>query len=406
MRRVVVTGMGIISSLGIGLEAVDQSLRQGRSGLVFSDEAREAGLRSHVCGGIDFDLEANIDRRLRRFMCPAAGYAWQAMREAIEGSGLDEQQVRSERTGLVAGAGGNSSVELLDAVDTHRARGIRKVGPFRVPKTMSSSINACLSTAYGIRGVNYGITSACATSAHAIGHAADLIACGRQDIMFAGGGEDVHWSLSMLFDAMGALSTRYNDTPERASRTYDADRDGFVISGGAGMLVLESLEHARERGAEIIAEVGGFGATSDGADMVQPSGEGAGRCMRQAMAGLDQPVAYVNTHGTSTPAGDIVELESIAEVFGEDIPPLSSTKPLTGHALGAAGVHEAIYCLLMQRGRFIAASANIERLDEKAEGYPIVRERRDDVDLPVVMSNSFGFGGTNASLVFKRPASE
>ncbi|WP_376695642.1 beta-ketoacyl synthase N-terminal-like domain-containing protein [Wenzhouxiangella sp. EGI_FJ10305] len=406
MRRVVVTGMGIVSSLGSGLEAVDQSLRQGRSGLVFSDEAREAGLRSHVCGGIDFDLEAHIDRRLRRFMCPAAGYAWQAMREAIEGSGLDERQVRSDRTGLVAGAGGNSSVELLDAIDTHRERGVRKVGPFRVPKTMSSSINACLSTAYGIRGVNYGITSACATSAHAIGHAADLIACGRQDIMFAGGGEDVHWSLSMLFDAMGALSTRYNDTPERASRTYDADRDGFVISGGAGMLALESLDHARERGAEIIAEVGGFGATSDGADMVQPSGEGAGRCMRQAMAGLDQPVAYVNTHGTSTPAGDIVELESLAEVFGGDIPPLSSTKPLTGHALGAAGVHEAIYCLLMQRGRFIAASANIERLDERAEGYPIVRERRDDVDLPVVMSNSFGFGGTNASLVFKRPASE
>ncbi|NEZ02708.1 beta-ketoacyl-ACP synthase I [Wenzhouxiangella sp. XN201] len=405
MRRVVVTGMGIVSSLGVGLETVNESLRQGRSGLVFSDEAREAGLRSHVCGGIDFDLEANIDRRLRRFMCPGAGYAWQAMREAIACANLDEGRVRSERTGLVAGAGGNSSVELIDAVDTHRERGIRKVGPFRVPKTMSSSINACLSTAYGIRGINYGITSACATSAHAIGHAADLIALGRQDVMFAGGGEDVHWTLSMLFDAMGALSTRYNETPERASRTYDADRDGFVISGGAGMLVLESLEHAQERGAEIIAEFGGFGATSDGADMVQPSGEGAARCMRQAMATVDEPIAYINTHGTSTPAGDIVELESIAEVFGGDIPPLSSTKPLTGHSLGAAGVHEAIYCLLMQRGRFITPSANIERLDERAEGYPIVRERREDIDLPVVMSNSFGFGGTNASLVFKRSES-
>lgn len=402
MRPVVVTGLGIVSSLGTGIEAVDQSLRQGRSGLVFSEQARDAGLRSHVCGGIDVDLDSLIERRLRRFMCPASGYAWLALREAIESAGLEDSAVRSERTGLVAGTGGNSSVELIDAVDTHRERGIRRVGPFRVPRTMSSAINASLSTAFGIRGVNYGITSACATSAHAIGHAADLIAFGRQDVMFAGGGEDLHWTLSLLFDAMGALSTRYNDTPEQASRTYDADRDGFVISGGAGMLVLESLDHALERGAPIVAEVAGCGATSDGADMVQPSGEGALRCMRQALAGVAEPVAYINTHGTSTPVGDIVELEAIGKLFGQNMPPLSSTKPLTGHSLGAAGVHEAIYSLLMQRGRFIAPSANIDRLDPQAEGFPIVRSRRDDVDLPVVMSNSFGFGGTNASLVFRQ----
>jgi len=401
-RRVAVTGMGIVSSLGTGIEAVSDSLRHSRSGLVYSDQAREAGLRSHVWGGVDVDLEALIDRRLRRFMCPAAGYTYLAMREAIADAGLDDEQVRSERTGLVAGAGGNSSVELIDAVDTHRERGLRKVGPFRVPRTMSSSINACLSTAFGIHGVNYGMTSACATSAHAIGHAADLIAHGRQDTMFAGGGEDLHWSLSMLFDAMGALSTRYNDEPERASRTYDADRDGFVISGGGGMLVLEDMDQALARGATIHAELVGFGATSDGADMVQPSGEGAARCMRLALAGVDEPVAYINTHGTSTPAGDIVELKAIAEVFGSDIPPLSSTKPLTGHALGGAGVHEAIYCLLMQREGFIVPSANIDRLDPAADGYPIVRERRDGVELPLVISNSFGFGGTNATLAFRR----
>ncbi|MEJ8566514.1 beta-ketoacyl-ACP synthase I [Elongatibacter sediminis] len=402
MRRVVVTGMGIVSSLGVGIEAVEESLRTARSGLVFSDEARDAGLRSHVVGGIDVDLEALIERKQRRFMCPAAGYATLAMREAIAQAGLDEEQIRSDRTGLVAGAGGNSSVELIDAVDTHRERGIRRVGPFRVPRTMSSSINASLSTTFGIRGINYGMTSACATSSHAIGHAADLIALGRQDVMFAGGGEDLHWSLSMLFDAMGALSTRYNDTPERASRTYDADRDGFVIAGGGGILVLEELEQARQRGATILAEVAGFGATSDGADMVMPSGEGAVRCMRQALANVDEPVAYINTHGTSTPAGDVVELQAIAEVFGSDMPPLSSTKPLTGHSLGAAGVHEAIYCLLMQQGGFITPSANIENLDPAAEGFPIVREPVESTELPLVLSNSFGFGGTNASLAFRK----
>ena len=402
MRRVVVTGMGIVSSLGNGIEAVDQSLREVRSGLNFSDEAVDAGLRSHVWGGIDVDLESQIERKLRRFMCPASGYAWLAMREAIEQAGLDDPMIHSDRTGLVAGSGGTSSVELVDAVDTHRARGIRKVGPFRVPRTMSSAINASLSTAFGIRGINYGITSACATSAHAIGHAADMIALDRQDVMFAGGGEDLHWSLSMLFDAMGALSTRYNDSPEQASRTYDADRDGFVISGGGGMLVLESLEHAERRGAPILAELVGFGATSDGADMVQPSGEGAVRCMKMALDGVDEPLAYINTHGTSTPAGDIVELKAIGETFGDRMPPLGSTKPLTGHSLGAAGVHEAIYCLLMQRGGYITPSANIENLDPAAEGYPIVREAVRDADLGLVMSNSFGFGGTNASLVFRR----
>jgi len=402
MRRVVVTGMGIVSSLGNGIEAVDQSLREVRSGLGFSDEAVDAGLRSHVWGGIDVDLESQIERKLRRFMCPASGYAWLAMREAIEQAGLDDPMIHSDRTGLVAGSGGTSSVELVDAVDTHRARGIRKVGPFRVPRTMSSAINASLSTAFGIRGINYGITSACATSAHAIGHAADMIALDRQDVMFAGGGEDLHWSLSMLFDAMGALSTRYNDSPEQASRTYDADRDGFVISGGGGMLVLESLEHAERRGAPILAELVGFGATSDGADMVQPSGEGAVRCMKMALDGVDEPLAYINTHGTSTPAGDIVELKAIGETFGDRMPPLGSTKPLTGHSLGAAGVHEAIYCLLMQRGGYITPSANIENLDPAAEGYPIVREAVRDADLGLVMSNSFGFGGTNASLVFRR----
>lgn len=401
MRRVVITGMGIVSSLGTNVEEVDRSLRAGTSGIAFSEEAREAGLRSHVCGNIELDLNALIERKLTRFMCPASGYSYLAMRESIEQAGLTEAQLHADSTGIIMGAGGTSSVELLDAVDTHRAKGIRRVGPFRVPRTMSSAINASLSTAFGIRGINYGITSACATSAHAIGHAADLIAWGRQDVMFAGGGEDIHWSLTMLFDAMGALSTRFNDTPEKASRTYDADRDGFVISGGGGVLVLESLDHAQERGANILAELIGFGATSDGADMVSPSGEGAVRCMRQAMAGLNgQEISYINTHGTSTPAGDPVELEAIGETFGENMPPMSSTKPLSGHALGAAGVHEAIYCLLMQQGGYITPSVNIDKLDPRAEGYPIVRTPQNDISLPVVMSNSFGFGGTNASLVF------
>ncbi|MDY6841069.1 MAG: beta-ketoacyl-ACP synthase I [Pseudomonadota bacterium] len=402
MRRVVITGMGIVSSLGTNQKEVTQSLKDSRSGIGFSEEARDRGLRSHICGQINLNLPELIDRKLWRFMCPASGYTYLAMLEAIEQSGLTDKHIKADTTGIIFGQGGASTVELLDAIDTHRDRGIRRVGPYRVPRTMGSAINASLATGFGIRGVNYGITSACATSAHSIGQAADLIALGRQDVMFAGGGEDIHWTLSLLFDAMGALSTKYNDTPELASRTYDANRDGFVISGGGGVLALEALEHAEARGANILAEIVGFGATSDGADMVAPSGEGAVRCMKQAMKNLDGEISYVNTHGTSTPAGDVTELKALKETFGDKIPPLSSTKPLCGHALGAAGVHEAIYSLLMIREGFIAPSANIQTLDDDAEGYPIVRERMDNQNLDLVMSNSFGFGGTNATLVFKK----
>ncbi|WBU40613.1 beta-ketoacyl-ACP synthase I [Marinobacter alkaliphilus] len=402
MRRVVVTGMGIVSSLGTNQKEVAQSLRESRSGIAFSEEARDNGLRSHVAGKIDLNLSELIDRKIWRFMSPAAGYCYLSAKEAIEQAGLTDEQIRANSTGAVFGTGGASTVELLDAIDTHRDKGIRRVGPYRVPRTMGSAINASITTAFGITGINYGITSACATSAHCIGHAADQIALGRQEIMLAGGGEDIHWTLSLMFDAMGALSTKYNDTPEQASRTYDADRDGFVISGGGGALVLESLEHAEARGATILAELVGFGATSDGADMVAPSGEGAVRCMKQAMAQAGGEIKYINTHGTSTPAGDITELKALKDTFGDKIPPLSSTKPLCGHALGAAGVHEAIYTLIMQREGFIAPSANIQNLDEGAEGYPIVRERQDNQNLDLVMSNSFGFGGTNATLIFKK----
>lgn len=402
MRRVVITGMGIVSSLGTNQDEVTRSLRDSIPGIGFSQEAKDNGLRSHVCGQIDLNLPELIDRKLMRFMCPASGYTYLAMKEAIAQAGLTEEHIRANSTGVITGAGGASTVELMDAIDTHREKGIRRVGPYRVPRTMGSAINASLATAFGITGINYGITSACATSAHSIGHAADMIALGRQDVMFAGGGEDIHWTLSLMFDAMGALSTKYNDTPGKASRTYDRDRDGFVISGGGGILVLEALEHAEARGANILAELVGFGATSDGADMVAPSGEGAIRCMQQAMKNIDGEISYINTHGTSTPAGDVTELKALKETFADKIPPLSSTKPLCGHALGAAGVHEAIYSLIMQRGNFIAPSANIENLDEGAEGYPIVRERQDNVDLPLVMSNSFGFGGTNGTLIFKK----
>ncbi|GGY77999.1 beta-ketoacyl-ACP synthase I [Marinobacter zhanjiangensis] len=401
MRRVVITGMGIVSSLGNNKEEVTQSLRDVKPGIRFSQEAKDAGLRSHICGDIDLDYKELIDRKLLRFMCPASAYAYLSMKEAIEQSGLTDEQIKADTTGIIMGTGGASTVELMDSIDTHRDRGIRRVGPYRVPRTMGSAINASLSTAYGIRGVNYSITSACATSAHCIGHSADLIAMGRQDIMFAGGGEDVHWSLSLLFDAMGALSTKYNDTPEKASRTYDANRDGFVIAGGGGVVILEELEHARARGANIIAELVGFGATSDGADMVAPSGEGAVRCMQQALKNVDGELSYINTHGTSTPAGDVTELKALKQVFGDKIPPLGSTKPLTGHSLGAAGVHEAIYSLLMQQNDFITPSANIETLDEGAEGYPIIRELQ-NTPTELIMSNSFGFGGTNASLVFRK----
>ncbi|NWO08381.1 MAG: beta-ketoacyl-ACP synthase I [Alteromonadaceae bacterium] len=402
MRRVVITGMGIVSSLGTNQKEVTQSLKESRSGIAFSQEAKDAGLRSHITGKIDLNLPELIDRKLWRFMCPASGYTYLAMKEAIEQSGLTDEQIRANSTGIVFGTGGASTVELIDAIDTQREKGIRRVGPYRVPRTMGSAINASMATAFGITGINYGITSACATSAHCIGHAADQIALGRQDVMFAGGGEDIHWTLSLMFDAMGALSTKYNDTPELASRTYDANRDGFVISGGGGVLALEALEHAEARGANILGEIVGFGATSDGADMVAPSGEGAIRCMKQAMANVDGEISYINTHGTSTPAGDITELKALKETFGDKIPPLASTKPLCGHALGAAGVHEAIYSLIQQREGFIAPSANIQDLDEGAEGYPIVRERQDNQNLDLVMSNSFGFGGTNATLIFKK----
>ncbi|MBQ0832970.1 beta-ketoacyl-ACP synthase I [Marinobacter sp.] len=402
MRRVVITGMGIVSSLGTNQKEVTRSLKESLPGIGFSEEARDNGLRSHVCGQINLNLPELIDRKLLRFMCPAAAYTYLAACEAIEQAGLSKEHLTANSTGAVFGTGGASTVELMDAIDTHRERGIRRVGPYRVPRTMGSSINATISTAFGITGINYGITSACATSAHAIGHAADQIALGRQDVMLAGGGEDIHWTLSLMFDAMGALSTKYNDTPEVASRTYDKDRDGFVISGGGGTVVLEALEHAEARGANIIAELVGFGATSDGADMVAPSGEGAVRCMQQAMKNLDGEISYINTHGTSTPAGDVTELSALKKTFGDKIPPLSSTKPLCGHALGAAGVHEAIYCMIMQKEGFIAPSANIQNLDEGAEGYPIVRERLDNQNLDLVMSNSFGFGGTNATLVFKK----
>lgn len=404
MRRVVVTGMGIVCSLGNDKAAVLSSLREGRSGIRFKEQYREMGMRSQVAGSVrDLDLEALIDRKLKRFMGDAAAYAYLAMREAIEDAKLAPAQVSNDRTGLIAGSGGASSENQVLAADTLREKGIRRVGPYMVPRTMSSTVSACLATSYQIRGINYSIASACATSAHCIGSAMEQIQLGKQDIVFAGGGEEEHWALSSLFDAMGAMSAKRNDTPEKASRAYDADRDGFVIAGGGGMLVLEEYGHAKARGARILAEVVGYGATSDGADMVAPSGEGAKRCMQQAMATVDTPIDYINAHGTSTPVGDAAELGAIREAFaGRTIPAISSTKSLSGHSLGAAGVHEAIYSLLMLEHDFLTASANIENLDPAAEGMPIVLSRKDGAGLTTVMSNSFGFGGTNATLVFRR----
>ncbi len=399
--RVVVTGIGIVSSIGADAAAVTESLRQGRSGIRFNEEYRDLGFRSQVCGTLDVDTAAAVDRRALRFMGDASAFAYISMQQAIADSGLDDSMVSNERTGLIVGTGGGSPANVVASADTLREKGVKRVGPYAVTKTMASTTTACLATPFHIKGVNYSISSACATSAHCIGNGAELIQWGKQDIVLAGGGEELHWSLSGLFDAMGALSTHYNDTPERASRTYDKDRDGFVISGGGGIVVLEELKHAKARGARIYAEVTGYGATSDGFDMVAPSGEGAVRCMRQALATIDGTVDYLNTHGTSTPVGDAKELEAVRETFGDSIPPLASTKSLTGHSLGAAGVHEAIYSLLMMEHGFIAASANIENLDPVAEGFPIVREVR-DAKLDTVMSNSFGFGGTNATLVFSR----
>ena len=401
MKRVVITGLGIVSSIGNNAEEVLSSLKAGRSGISKSESFAEAGLKSHVWGKPAIEPKDHIDRKAFRFMGDAAGYAYIAMEQAITDAKLTDDQVSNIRTGIVAGSGGASSENIVITTDTLRNRGIRRVGPYAVPKTMGSTVSACLATPFKIKGVNYSISSACATSAHCIGNAMELIQLGKQDIVFAGGGEEVHWSLAMMFDGMGALSAGRNDTPELASRTYDADRDGFVISGGGGMVVVEELEHALARGAHIYAEIVGYGATSDGYDMVAPSGEGAVRCMQQAMQGVEGKVDYLNTHGTSTPVGDVKELGAIQELFGEDSPAISATKAMTGHALGAAGVHEAIYSLLMMENSFVAPSINVDNLDEKAQGLDIVTEKR-DVDLNLIMSNSFGFGGTNATLVMKK----
>lgn len=402
MRRVVVTGLGIVSSIGNNKQEVNDSLKEGRSGISFSQEYADLGFRSHVHGDINIDTDELIDRKLKRFMGDAAAFNYVAMKEAIEDAGLDEEQISNTRTGLIVGSGGASTENTVLAADLLRSKGVRKVGPFMVPRTMGSTTSACLGTAFKVKGVSYSISSACSTSAHCIGNSYELIQMGKQDCMFAGGGEELHWTQSVLFDAMGALSSKYNETPETASRAYDENRDGFVISGGGGLLVLEELEHAQKRGAKIYAEIVGYGATCDGYDMVQPSGEGAVRCMQQAMSTVEGSIDYINAHGTSTPIGDTRELGAIREVFGENSPRISSTKSLTGHALGGAGVNEAIYSLLMMEGDFVAESVNIENLDPEAEGLPIVREREDNAKLNTILSNSFGFGGTNACLVFQR----
>ncbi len=403
MRRVAVTGLGVVSSIGNNKAEVLDSLKAGRSGIRFCDTYAEMGFRSHIHGDIKLDVGDVLDRKVRRFMGDGAAFNYIAMAEAIEDAGLDEAEVSHERTGLIVGSGGPSTSNQVAAADIAREKSPKRVGPYMVPRCMSSTNSANLATAFKIKGLSYSISSACSTSAHCIGNGYEQIQLGKQDIVFAGGGEEVHWSLTVLFDAMGALSSKYNDTPECASRAYDKNRDGFVIAGGGGVVVLEELDRARARGAKIYAEVVGYGATSDGVDMVAPSGEGAVRCMRQALAGLgNTKIDYINAHGTSTPVGDIIELNAMREVFGADVPRVSSTKSLTGHAQGAAGVHESIYSLLMLEHDFLSASANIEELDPEAEGVPLVRVREDDAGLDCVMSNSFGFGGTNATLVFRR----
>ncbi|HHA18738.1 MAG: beta-ketoacyl-ACP synthase I [Gammaproteobacteria bacterium] len=404
MKRVVVTGLGITSCLGLDAETVTESLRLERSGIRFKQEYADMGFRSHVAGSIDIDFKEHIDRKVLRFMGDAAAYAYIAMKQAIEDSGLSDDQVSNPRTGLVMGSGGASSANQVEAADILREKGIRRVGPYRVTQVMGSTTSACLATPFKIKGVNYSMSSACATSAHCIGNAMEQIQLGKQDVVFAGGAEEEHWSMSSLFDAMGALSTKYNDTPEKASRAYDADRDGFVIAGGGGVLVLEEYEHAKARGAKIYAELTGYGATSDGYDMVAPSGEGAVRCMQLAMSTVEAPIDYINAHGTSTPVGDLAELGAVKTAFTGTIPLVGSTKSLSGHSLGGAGVQEAIYCLLMMENDFIAASANIDNLDPEAAGVPIIRERKDNAGLKTVMSNSFGFGGTNATLIFEKLA--
>lgn len=403
-RRVVVTGLGIVCSIGNNKQEVVESLRMGRSGIELSQEYRDLNFRSHVHGPLRINVDDFIDRKVRRFMGEGAAYNYIAMQEAIADAGLEQSEVSNPRSGLVMGSGGPSTANLLLAWDSFREKGVKKVGPYMVPRVMSNTNSACLATPFQIKGINYSISSACATSAHCIGNAAEQIQLGKQDIVFAGGGEELHWTLSVLFDAMGALSSKYNDTPQTASRPYDETRDGFVISGGGGVVVLEELEHAKARGAKIYGELVGYGATSDGYDMVQPSGEGAVRCMQQAMATVRDPIDYINAHGTSTPVGDMKELGAVREVFGDNVPAIASTKSLSGHSLGGAGVHEAIYSLLMMEAGFIAASANITQLDPGAEGMPVVLNRIDNAKLDTVMSNSFGFGGTNATLIFQRYA--
>ena len=402
MRRVVVTGMGIVSSIGNNTQEVLASLREARSGIVAADTYRERGFRCQVHGAPDLDPFEVLDRRTTRFMGEGAAWNWIAMQQAAQDAGLEEAEISNPLTGMIMGSGGPSTRAIVEAADVTREKGPKRVGPFAVPKAMSSTASATLSTPFHIKGVSYSISSACATSSHCIGNAAEMIQWGKQDVMFAGGCEELDWTLSVLFDAMGAMSSRYNDTPATASRAYDANRDGFVIAGGAGVLVLEELEHAKARGARIYAELAGYGATSDGHDMVAPSGEGAVRCMRQALEGVGLPVDYINPHATSTPIGDIKEIEAIREVFGDKCPPISATKSLTGHSLGAAGAQEAIYSLLMMQNGFLCESAHIEELDPDMADMPILRQRQDNVEVNCVLSNSFGFGGTNAALVFKR----
>ncbi len=403
MRRAVVTGLGITSCLGLDKATVLESLQQARSGITLRPDYQEMGMRSHVAGAVDVNLEELIDRKTLRFMGDAAAFGYLSMQQAILDAGLEESDVSNIRTGIIMGAGGSSTQDMVESADILREKGLKRVGPYRVTRTMGSTVSACLATPFRIKGVNYSISSACSTSAHCIGNAVELIQLGKQDILFAGGGEAEHWSLSCMFDAMGALSTKYNDTPGKASRAYDADRDGFVIAGGGGVLVVEELEHAKARGAKIYAEITGYGATSDGYDMVAPSGEGAVRCMQMAMATMRNPkIDYINAHGTSTPVGDVTEIKAVREMFGDNIPAINSTKSLSGHSLGAAGVQEAIYSLLMMENNFICESANIDNLDPALEGVPVVRARQADVTLNAIMSNSFGFGGTNATLVFER----
>ena len=405
MRRVVVTGMGVVCSIGNNAAEVESALREARSGITFAETYHQMGFRCQVHGSLKIDLESALDRRARRFMGDGAAYNFLAMEQAIADSGLEEKDIINPRTGLIMGSGGPSTRAIVAAADTARTepvKGPKRVGPFVVPKAMSSTCSAVLSTWYRIKGVNYSISSACSTSAHCIGNAAELIQWGKQDIVFAGGGEELDWTLSVLFDAMGAMSSHYNETPQRASRAFDRNRDGFVISGGGGVVVLEELDHAKARGARVLAELVGYGATSDGHDMVAPSGEGAVRCMQQALATVKGPIDYINAHGTSTPVGDVTEIKALREVFGARIPPVNSTKSLTGHSLGAAGVHESIYALLQVRGGFIAESANINELDPEIADAPIVRSRIDGAKLERVLSNSFGFGGTNATLIFER----